>query len=335
MRSADLLTKVVLLYCCVSPGSKGLFSSTAVADDNAAGASTQTPIVLHDCAIKALNTARLATDRPGVLSLVEPKEGDAVRTGHVIAKLVDFVPQANLEVAKLTAENDVEVRYSQKLNEVDANEYNKALDANKQHTNTVPNIEVQRLRLAEQRSKLQIEKAEHEMAVNSLKAKQAEAELKTYWIVAPFDGTVTRVDKHPGEAVKQGDPVLEVVNTDMVQVHGRLTEKDVWRVKSGAPVAVQLSVSDAELDVEKTVFQGRIGFVDVISEAGTGETRIWAEVANPTNALRPGLKATMTIFPRSTANAAAEPRLQRPAGPDRSTEKLGSVFQSPARALTP
>ncbi len=93
----------------------------------------------------------------------------------------------------------------------------------------------------------------------------------------------------------QGDTILEVVNTDVVRIEGRVNEKDIWCVKVGSPVAVKLSVRGAEPEVEKQVFHGRIGFVDVVANSASLETRVWAEVPNPNNVLRPGLLATMTI----------------------------------------
>jgi RND family efflux transporter MFP subunit len=219
---------------------------------------------------------------------------------------MDEVPQANLDVANLVADDRIEIEYATKLNAVDAVEYAKNLEANQKHENTVPDIEVQRSKLAVDRSRLQIGKAEHEMAVNKLKAKQAEAELRTYRILAPFDGVVTRIQKYRGEAVRQGDPVLEVVNTDVVQVEAFVNEREIWNVKVGSPVTVRLSVSDANLEIEKQVFQGRIGFVDVVANSATRETRVWAEVPNPNNTLRPGLRASMTILPATSAGVGAK-----------------------------
>jgi RND family efflux transporter MFP subunit len=272
---------------------------TAFADDpNDSGQAKV--IELKDCLIKAVKTAQLSTDRPGVLASVGPNEGDTVQKGDVVVKLIDEIALANLEVAKLVAESTVEVEFARLSNEVDKVEHEKALYANRQHANAVTDIEVRRFKLAVDKSRLQIDKARHDVLVNEAKVKQAEAELNTFRILAPFDGRVTQVKKrYRGEAVRQGDTILQIVNTDVVRVEGDVSEAEVWNVKPGAPVAVQLSVEDAELEVEKKVFYGRIGFVDVVANEGDRKTRVWAEVPNPDNILRPGLKATMTINPRS------------------------------------
>ncbi|HUE14018.1 MAG TPA: hypothetical protein VMR25_07635, partial [Planctomycetaceae bacterium] len=86
------------------------WASTGTADDRpslpkgrAVSLESKT-IELHECLIKAVKTARLATDRPGVLAVVEPKEGDSVREGQIVARLMDEVAKANFEVKKLTAD---------------------------------------------------------------------------------------------------------------------------------------------------------------------------------------------------------------------------------------
>ncbi len=254
-------------------------------------------ITLRNCRIKAVQTARLATDRPGVIALVDPKEGDTVRKGQEVVRLMDEVPQANWEVAKLIANDEIEVEFATKSNAVDALEYQKSVAANQKAPGTISEIELERLKLAEVKSGLQIKKAKHDIAVNEAKAKQSKAELDTYRILAPFDGFVSQVLKYRGEAVKQGDTILDMVNTDVVHVEGNVPDRDIWRVKQGAPVEVTLDIKGADLDVEKQVFRGKIGFVDQV--ANVGDTRVWAEVPNPGNVLRPGFVATMKILPAS------------------------------------
>ncbi len=270
----------------------------AQSDRPLAAADLQDPssyqVVIKDCNIKAVNFARVATDRPGVIARIDPQEGDAVKEGVEIVRLMDEVPRANWEVAKLVADDKIEVQYAEKLNAVDAVEYVQSVEANKKSPGTISDIELRRLKLAEQRSALQIDKAKHDMAVNDMKAKQAKVELDTYHILAPFDGVVSQVVKHRGEAVKQGDTILEMVNTDMVHVEGLVGDRDIWRVRRGSPVTVVLNIKNADLPVEKQVFHGKIGFVDAVSTVG--DTRVWAEVPNPGNVLRPGFNATMTIM---------------------------------------
>ncbi len=267
------------------------------ADDNPPGSAQTGTIKLNNCLIKAVKMARLASGQSGVLKDIAPKEGDAVKEGQIVVQLMDDVPRANLRVAILTAENTIEIDFATKANAVDVKEYENALGANRRNGN-IFSAELERLKLSTEKSQLQIVKAKQEVQVNQAKAKQAKAELDTYRILAPLNGVVTRVQKYRGETVRPGDSILEVANTDVVQVEGFVKPKEIWGVKAGAAVAVQLSGDYAGPEITSKVFQGRIGFVDPLSDAASGDTRVWAEVKNPDNILRPGFKATMIIYSR-------------------------------------
>lgn len=289
----------------------GLVGWSARADESRRGSKSEPalesdakPIHLTRCHIKLIDTAVLASDRPGIIAYVEPEEGDPVHAGQQVAGLRDEVAQAELAVAELEAKNDVEIRYAKKATEVAKAEHEVALEANRRVPKAVPEVEVNRLKLAAERSELQIERAEMDRDIAIEKRNEAEAQLKMYQIKATFDGVVTRVHKHEGEAVRQGDPILEIKSTDRVRVEGYVNIRDIWRVKRGDRVQVHLDIPDADLEVEKRVFEGKIVFPDVTADPVNKTVMVWAEVANPDNILRAGLPAVMTIWPEEPVAAA-------------------------------
>lgn len=261
------------------------------------------------CRIQLQDHVTLASGQLGILKEVLPEEGDRIEEGDIVAQLIDDVARAALERAEKEASNDVEIRYAIKAAEVANAEYAKAVDANRRVPGAVPEIEVQRLKLAAERSRLQIEQAQHRFLVARLTAKEAEAALRMFAVTTPFNGTVTRVYKSKGEAVRQGDPILELVNTDKVRVEGYLTTTDMHRVERDDYVSVRLDIPDIDLDIEREVFEGRIVFVDPQVQPVTGQVRVWAEVENRRNILRSGLTALMVVEPgrRYSAKTAANP----------------------------
>src|SRR5262249_13012083 len=103
------------------------------------------------------------------------------------------------------------------------------------------------------------------------------------------------IQKVKGEAVRQGDQVLEVVNPQRVRIEGTVKISDIWHVKPGAQVEVSLDLPQVDLDVEKQVFTGKIVFVAVNAISASQGVQVWAEVQNPGNVLRAGLFASMKI----------------------------------------
>jgi membrane fusion protein (multidrug efflux system) len=255
------------------------------------------PVAIHltDWKIKLLQQVILASDRPGILKFVEPKEGDSVRAKQRVAGLQDDLVQAELAAAEHKATNDIEVRAGEKARDLAVTEYDQARRANADVKNTVPLIELHKLKLAAEKSLLEIELAKHELIFSRLQRDLKRTELETFAIIAPFSGVVTKVFKQRGEAVRQGDPILELTNTDHVRVEGWLDLEHTWKVAVGNRVLVRLSVPEASLPIEETVHEGRVTFVDVTVQPVTRQTRIFAEVANLDNILRAGLNADMAI----------------------------------------
>ena len=252
-------------------------------------------VTLPKCSVKLLESVVLASDRPGLIAFVEPKEGDIVRKDQEIVFLKDELAVAIFKIAKQKAENDVNKRFAEKSAAVAKAEWERMLESNRKVPGAIPSTEVERAKLNYEKGLLQGEQAEFEQAVAVLEMEKAAAELKTYKIEAPFDGEVRKVLKHKGEAVTQGTPILELISTRSVRVEGYLPIEDYAKVQKGDRVEVRLDIPDKDLDIEKKIFEGKVYFIDKTVSPVTHGARVWAEVDNPEALLIEGLYAKMTI----------------------------------------
>ena len=259
--------------------------------------------------------AVLATDQPGTLETIGAVEGERVEAGQVIAKLKSKVAEAAVAVAAKTASSDIDIRFAQAAHAVAVKELEKSLEANRRNSGNIPDIEIARLELAAKRAELQIEKATLDQEIARLTLDQKQAELDRHTIKSPLDGIVIEVIKHPGEAVQQGDPIMHVVNTDVVRVEGFVTVGEAARVRPGDPVEARIDASRLDglpPELAEMTFDGTVMFVDPTVGTIGGDIRVWARVENPENLLKAGLPATMTITPSgeipSTASTQESPR---------------------------
>lgn len=267
-----------------------------------AGSPTRTAartVRIANCRISLIDQAVLACDRPGILKTIECKEGMEVVSKQVVAVIADDVARATLAVAEMKAKNDVDVRFSEKASELAAIEYRKSFEANAKGREVglvpVAVTEVNKLELAAQKAVLAIEQAKRELELNKLEAEVARAELATLSVVADFDGVVTRVFKKRGEAVRQGDPIVEVINTGRVKIEGRIGLSDLHLARQGERVKVRLSIPELDPSENQEWFEGHLTFVDQTSDPVTRETRVFAEVKNRNNILRAGLMAELIL----------------------------------------
>lgn len=259
-------------------------------------------VEIERCRVLLIHKVKLAASVPGVLEFVTPGEGDLVEAEQEVAGLQDDVILAQKAIALKEAENDVEKRFAVKSAEVADAEYSKAQEANRRLERVVADVEMQRLKLAAERAHLQIEQAEHQLEVNQLKADEAEANLKTHRIKAPFKGVVTEKFKSRGEAVRQGENILEIISTDEVKVVGDVTLEESVRLNRGDRVKVVLSLAgkDAAGNPREKEFDGVLKMVAPEVNPVSGKIRVMAFVQNPDNILKAGLTAKMTIFPQKS-----------------------------------
>lgn len=249
-------------------------------------------LVVPNCRVALAQRAALAGSRMGILQDIDVAEGDQVQQGQVVAALRDEQAQQALAIAKKEMSNTVDVRLYTKISELATLEYSKAVELNRSVPGGFSELDLKKLRLAAEKSVLQIEQADFQQQMATLRKKEAEVVLDSYRITAPFSGIVLQVHKQLGEAIASGEVVVEIANFDTMRVEGFIPVAASDKVRSGAPVIVEVSGLDPQ---RTTRFEGRIKFVSPVVNEVSQEVRIWAEVKNRNHLLKDGLPATMRV----------------------------------------
>jgi multidrug efflux pump subunit AcrA (membrane-fusion protein) len=280
---------------------------------------TAAKITLPKSRVYLIKTVTLASDIPGIIKAVNAKEGDEVEANLNIVQLNDDSAKARLKIAEEKAKNDIDIKYSEIAAEVAENEYKIALQVNEKFkkyvdskTDISPPLEMKRLKLSSDKSYFQIDKSKAEHVIAGLTRDEAVVELKKFRILTPFKGVVTEILKHPGEAVRQGEAILEMVNTDVVKVEGEFPYAYINKIRVGQKVIVRnltarlskgtstikyynTDLKSSSHEIKNKIFNGKITFIDVKVNPGRGSVIIRAEVENQDNLLRDGLLADIII----------------------------------------
>ena len=257
------------------------------------------PLVVSNCRVALIRRASLAGARLGILQTVSVSEGDAVERGQVVATLRDEMARQTLAIAQLEMANTVELRLTKKTSELATLEFSKAMELNRTIPGGVSEIDVKKLRLAAEKSVLQLEQADFLLQMAAIKTKEAEVALDSYRIVAPFAGVVLQVNKQPGEALAAGEVVVEIANFDTMRVEGFISVASSGRVQRGAAVVVEVTGTEPQRIGR---FEGRVKHVAPIVNEVSQEVRVWAEIENRRGLLKDGLPATMRISTSKTKN---------------------------------
>ncbi len=268
------------------------------------------PVRILNCTITPLQRVVLAADRPGILQSVSVEEGDVVATGRIVAQLRNQEAAALVATAAKEAANDIKVRLASKMREVADAELDQARATNSA-IEVVNTYELRRLELARDHALLEEEQAVHDLELKKLELAEAVARLEAHDIGASINGIVVRVYKKPGEAVQQGDPVIEIVDTSRVKIEGYAPISAIVELKPGLPVSARYATTSASIaDVARVMpetFTGTLRFVDVTARDLSEVVRVWAEFDSQQRHLIPGLDAEMVIDISAARETSAAP----------------------------
>jgi multidrug resistance efflux pump len=300
----------------------------AVAADAKAAVSTS-DAVIPVCHIVSLERQEVPGADAGVLTQMVAKEGMRVTKGMELGRVDDResraqlnIKQFELEAADQEANSDVGIRYQAKTADVAEAFWEKLKQANRGAKGAVSDIEVQRAKLEWDKAKLGIEKETEQNLSNKLTAKAKKAEVEAAKVVvnrrilvAPFDGVVLKISKHPGEWVAPGEPVVEIVRVDRLSIRGGLVA-DQWLPSDidGRDVTVEVALPRGR--IEKV--PGKVVFVSPVVSGG--KLDVWAEIDTPMEKdgrplVPAGLTAMMTIHVSKPAKVAdAHPPAAAPRG---------------------
>lgn len=267
----------------------------------AAGAEIEVPSVL----VKLAEQVEVPAREAGTLQSLAVREGAMVDEGDVLAQIDDRAAQFDrtkavieLEGARKLAGNDVKVRFARKSAEVAAAELKRALDSAERLPESVTASELDQLKLAAEKTQLEIEQAELEFALaqtaeflkrNDLET--AEHAISQRRITAPLSGFVAQVLKHPGEWVEPGQAILRILRLDRLRAEGLVSAQAMDGKLLGRAVTLRVRHGDDSVGQ----YPGKIVFVSPEVDPVNGQVRIWAEIENADLALRPGLHGSLSI----------------------------------------
>lgn len=203
----------------------------------------------------------------GYLQEIAVKEGQEVKQGDVLFKILPTLYQAKL---------DAEVAEAQ-LAEL---EYN----------NTK--------RLAEQKvvSENEVKLLEAKLAKAKAKVKLANAELNFTNVVAPFDGIVDRLYQQLGSLISEGDVLTTLSDNSVMWVYFNMPEVDYLEYMAGraqhqGDERIELKLANGKIFSQP----GKIGAIEAKFNNENGNLPFRADFPNPDRLLRHGQTGTILI----------------------------------------
>lgn len=215
----------------------------------------------------------------GYLEEITVKEGQAVKKGDVLFKVVPTLYQAKLDAEQAEA----------KLAELELNNTKKLMADQVVSQNEVALFQA---KLAKARAK----------------AKQAEAELNFTSVRAPFDGIIDRLHEQHGSLVKEGDSLTTLSDNSVMWVYFNVPEARYLEFMAGRNSDNESRTIDLMLaNGQKFPQHGEIGAIEAKFNHETGNIPFRADFANPDRLLRHGQTGNVLIH-RTLKNALVIPQ---------------------------
>ena len=120
----------------------------------------------------------------------------------------------------------------------------------------------------------------------------AEASIAQQLLVAPFDGTITRVHAQEHDIVSPGTIAFQVDDLSRLSVKASISEVDVNRVNLGDDVTLSFDA------IPSKDFSGKVTKIPSVGTSflGTSNFQITIEIQNPDDQIKPGMTVALQII---------------------------------------
>ncbi len=170
------------------------------------GGGAATALGQFDATTKAPHDVELAFSISGRIASIKVEPGMTVEAGQTLIELDDQGHQAQLELDRLQAESDVQVRVAQQRLELAKLDEQRLKQLVKHKS--AERIEYQQAQAARELAELELEQAQEQHKQAEQRLGVAKARHDQYALRAPTGGTIERVFASQGQRVNAGQPFL-------------------------------------------------------------------------------------------------------------------------------
>lgn len=218
----------------------------------------------------------IAVDVSGTLVKLDPAaRGGMVTKGQIVAEIDNRQAKAELAELEYKAEANFEISYAQQAIDFATNtleDWQKRNEVNGSDIYGPEEIEKQKLEVI--KAEAGMEKALHEKEASRLAAETKRVQLSMYTKKAEISGIVTDLHKKAvGTSIRQGDPIMTIVNFDTMVVKMYVDPRYESRISVGDKVIVrrQMTSSSGVRPRGRNVFEKNDNEDDEVPEASPTE----------------------------------------------------------------
>lgn len=276
-----------------------------------------TPVILDDLIIKLKSPGEAVTDKhivmkpevSGKIDILNVEEGQRVQKGDLLVKLDNREYTLNLESAdaerlknlselllesQFSEQADVEQTVDPEKLEKAENEYEEKRLLFRQGQITEEEFEeasrqYELFLIESGEKKEEIVAAAKGLTQSEIDVKKARLNLEKTNIRAPFSGIITDVKISPEEYVSGSTELFTLVNIERIQVHAKVLESEIGKMKVGREVELRFSA------YPNRVFKGEVKSISPVVNPEDKTCKVFIDAPNPDENIKPGMHAEVEI----------------------------------------
>lgn len=246
-----------------------------------------------DCTIEPTTMAMIGSADEGILEDIQVERGDHVKKGQVLARLEASRETLAVELARLEAEQDVDVRSrAARLaflrGEAERTEklFQRRIVSDQARDEAMVEKEI---------SALDVESATLRRRVAQVELALAEANLERRTIRSPIDGIVTEVSKAAGEYIHEQAPLLSLARIDELNVEVFVP------VRRYGEIALNQKAVVEPVQPIGGRYEAVVSVVDRVFDAASGTFGVRLKLDNADEALPAGIRCSVLFLQDAAA----------------------------------
>ena len=244
-----------------------------------------------DCVIEPKMLIKLGSADSGIVEALTVDRDQMVNQGEVVARLDSDLQRTAVELARIKASNDVDIKSERSRLSYRKVEANRAVVLHaKEYASTKTRDEaVTEQELAE----FALSKAELEHKMSLMELEQAQARLERRSIRSPVNGVVADITTRPGEYVYEQVPLMTIAEIDPLYVKVFVPVRDYGKVQVDTVAEV---MPEAPIG---GVYNAKVTIVDRVFDAASSTFGVRLELPNPNFSLPAGLRCRVTFHAKA------------------------------------
>jgi RND family efflux transporter MFP subunit len=211
--------------------------------------------------VKAMQSTLISSEMSGRIDQLKLRDGERFSAGQVLAGFNCVLEEAQLNKAKATLEKK-----------------RKTFEVN------------QKLSKLKSISTLEVEVSKAEEAEAKADVGVAEATVSRCVIKAPFSGRVTEVMAKPFQTVRQGEPLLEIINENDLEIEFMAPSNALPQLTPGAVFKVTLGETAKAYYAQIVRLSGK---VDPVSQT----IKVYGRITEDSSEVMPGMSGSIELMP--------------------------------------